>query len=82
MNDITCQELLDLRENYQFEVKSAQGCNGNREVPKDVWPSYSAMKKLGKETFFKFCNITLRMQPNVQPQALTVQVNCLKSYEG
>ena len=40
---MTCQELLDLRENYQFEVKSAQGINGNGEVPKDVWESYSAM---------------------------------------
>ena len=40
---ITCQELLDLRENYQFEVKSAQGRNGNGEVPRDVWESYSAM---------------------------------------
>jgi len=43
INNITCQELLDLRENYQFEVKSAQGRNGNGEVPKDVWESYSAM---------------------------------------
>lgn len=43
MTDITCQELLDLRENYQFEVKSAQGRNGKGEVPKDVWESYSAM---------------------------------------
>ena len=42
-NNITCQELLDLRENYQFEVKSAQGRDGNGEVPKDVWESYSAM---------------------------------------
>jgi predicted HTH transcriptional regulator len=40
---MTCQELLDLRENYQFEVKSAQGRDGNGEVPKDVWESYSAM---------------------------------------
>jgi predicted HTH transcriptional regulator len=43
MTNITCQELLDLRENYQFEVKSAQGQNGKGEVPKDVWESYSAM---------------------------------------
>ena len=43
INNITCQELLDLRENYQFEVKSAQGRSGNGEVPKDVWESYSAM---------------------------------------
>ena len=43
MINITCQELLDLRENYQFEVKSAQGRNGKGEVPKDVWESYSSM---------------------------------------
>ena len=43
INNITCQELLDLRENYQFEVKSAQGRDGNGEVPKDMWESYSAM---------------------------------------
>ena len=36
INNITYQELLDLRENYQFEVKSAQGRNGNGEVPKDI----------------------------------------------
>lgn len=42
-NNAICQELLDLRENYQFEVKSAQGRDGNGEVPKDVWESYSAM---------------------------------------
>ena len=43
MTNITCQELLDLRENYQFEVKSAQGQNDKGEVPKDVWESYSAI---------------------------------------
>lgn len=40
---MTCEELLELRENYQFEAKSAQGQNGNGEVPKDLWESYSAM---------------------------------------
>ncbi len=40
---MTCEELLDLRENYQFEAKSAQGQSGNGEVPKDLWESYSAM---------------------------------------
>ncbi|MGJ0321089.1 RNA-binding domain-containing protein [Aliarcobacter cryaerophilus] len=40
---MTCEELLELRENYQFEAKSAQGHNGNGEVPKDLWESYSAM---------------------------------------
>lgn len=43
MNNIICQELLDLRENYQFEVKAAQGRDGKGEIPKDVWESYSAM---------------------------------------
>lgn len=38
-----CKEILELRENYQFEAKSAQGQNGNGEVPKDLWESYSAM---------------------------------------
>lgn len=40
---MTCEELLELRENYQFEAKSAQGQNGKGEVPKDLWESYSAM---------------------------------------
>jgi len=40
---MTCQELLESRENYQFEAKSAQGRDGNGEVPKDMWESYSAM---------------------------------------
>ena len=40
---MTCEELLILRENYQFEAKSAQGQNGNGEIPKDLWESYSAM---------------------------------------
>ncbi len=41
--NINCKELLDLRENYQFEVKSAQGRSGNGEVPRDIWESYSSM---------------------------------------
>ena len=40
---MTCEELIELRENYQFEAKSAQGQNGNGEIPKDLWESYSAM---------------------------------------
>lgn len=40
---MTCEELLILRENYQFEAKSAQGQNSNGEIPKDLWESYSAM---------------------------------------
>jgi len=39
---MTCEELLLLRENYQFEIKSAQGQDGNGEIPKDLWESYSA----------------------------------------
>ena len=38
-----CEEITELRENYQFEAKSAQGQNGNGEIPKDLWESYSAM---------------------------------------
>lgn len=38
-----CEELLNLRENYQFEAKSAQGRDGHGEVPKDIWESYVAM---------------------------------------
>ncbi len=88
INNITCQELLDLRENYQFEVKSAQGRNGNGEVPKDVWESAMCIKKQVIEIalmLHRHKYLTLRMQPNmlkVQPQALTVQVNCVKSHEG
>ena len=33
---MTCEELIELRENYQFEAKSAQGQNGNGEIPKDL----------------------------------------------
>ncbi len=33
---MTCEELTELRENYQFEAKSAQGQNGNGEIPKDL----------------------------------------------
>lgn len=40
---MTCEKLTELRENYQFEAKSAQGQNGNGEIPKDLWESYSAM---------------------------------------
>ena len=40
---MTCEELTELRENYQFVAKSAQGQNGNGEIPKDLWESYSAM---------------------------------------
>ena len=31
-----CNELLDGRENYQFEMKSTQSCEGKGKVPKDI----------------------------------------------
>ena len=40
------KSLDDLRskhEDYDFEVKSAQGRDGKGEVPKSIWESYSAM---------------------------------------
>lgn len=40
---MTCKKLSDLRENYQFEVKSAQGQSGSGEIPKELWESYSSM---------------------------------------
>lgn len=32
-----------LREGVELECKAAQGANGQGEVPKDFWPTYSAM---------------------------------------
>lgn len=40
---MTCEELSELRENYQFEAKSAQGQSGTGEIPKELWESYSSM---------------------------------------
>ncbi len=37
------QDLRDLKESVEIEFKSAQGANGNGELPKDLWKSYSAM---------------------------------------
>jgi len=36
-------DLLNLRETHEVECKLAQGQNGQGEVPKDFWPTYSAM---------------------------------------
>src|SRR3990167_6300964 len=44
MIDLKTLEDLDLlRESQELECKLAQGQNGQGEVPKDFWPTYSAM---------------------------------------
>lgn len=44
MFDIQSLEGLDaLRESHELECKLAQGQDGQGEVPKDFWPTYSAM---------------------------------------
>ena len=42
MNDFEI-EFGSLRESHDIECKAAQGQDGNGEVPKDFWESYSAM---------------------------------------
>ena len=37
------EDLALLRETVELECKLAQGQNGQGEVPKDFWPTYSAM---------------------------------------
>ena len=37
------EDLALLRETVELECKLAQGPNGQGEVPKDFWPTYSAM---------------------------------------
>lgn len=39
----TLEDLALLRETVDLECKLAQGANGQGEVPKDFWPTYSAM---------------------------------------
>lgn len=39
----TLDDLLLLRESHELECKLAQGQDGQGEVPKDFWPTYSAM---------------------------------------
>jgi predicted HTH transcriptional regulator len=39
----TLEDLHLLRESHELECKLAQGQNGQSEVPKDFWPTYSAM---------------------------------------
>ncbi len=39
----TIEDLSLLRESIDLECKAAQGADGQGEVPKDFWPTYSAM---------------------------------------
>jgi len=39
----TLDDLDLLRETHELECKLAQGQNGQGEVPKDFWSTYSAM---------------------------------------
>ena len=44
MTKLTSLEDLGLlRESLELECKAAQGASGQGEVPKDFWPTYSAM---------------------------------------
>lgn len=38
----TLEDLLSLRESEEFEAKLARGRNGDGEIPKDFWETYSA----------------------------------------
>ncbi|WP_350305802.1 hypothetical protein [Photorhabdus viridis] len=43
---VTLQEILDLQtlvETSEVEFKLANGRDGKGELPRDFWPSYSAM---------------------------------------
>lgn len=40
---VSFEDLALLRETVELECKLAQGQNGQGEVPKDFWPTYSAM---------------------------------------
>ena len=42
MNDFEI-EFSVLKETYDIECKAAQGRDGNGEVPRDFWESYSAL---------------------------------------
>lgn len=42
----TLEDLSLLRESVDLECKLAQGQNGQGEIPKDFWPTYSAMAKV------------------------------------
>lgn len=39
---MTCEELLELKENTHFEAKAALGRDGNGELPKEIWETYIA----------------------------------------
>jgi ATP-dependent DNA helicase RecG len=42
MNALT-ETILDLSEGADLEIKAAQGRDGQGELPKAFWPTYSAM---------------------------------------
>ena len=83
MIKITCQELLDLRENYQFEVKAAQGRDGNGKVlQKLVEKNLFAPDGVGRGTKY-YLNETFSVL-KMQPSDLKVQLsdNILKIREA
>lgn len=43
MNDYTTEDLLAVGESVDVEFKKAGGRDGKGEIPKDFWPTYSAM---------------------------------------
>ena len=43
LDSLTLEDLALLRETVDLECKLAQGASGQGEVPKDFWPTYSAM---------------------------------------
>ena len=44
---MTLDDLSDLRESEEVEVKLASGRDGRGELPKDFWPTYSAFANTG-----------------------------------
>lgn len=36
------EQLIELAEGFDFEVKAAQGAEGKGDLPKDFWRTYSA----------------------------------------
>lgn len=43
MSTLTVEDLQTLRETVEIEFKKAAGADGRGELPKDFWPTYSAM---------------------------------------
>ena len=40
---MTIEEILELKENFEVELKKATGKDGKGELPIDFWKTYSAM---------------------------------------